>query len=211
MVGKPRWGWLVMILLLSSAALLMVFLAGAGQAILLRHCVWAAMAVCGLGGSSLILWWLLASGLSMGVRLGSAGAVVGALSILALGFELRGVTLDGVPLVQRRGSSEAGAELPQPHDDPWSNQRPPGERWPAQTTHLLQPRRHWRLDVGAGFAGFAVARGLAITQEQRGVYECVVAYDLRRGSEVWAYGDTARFADLRAGVGPRATPVIDGD
>jgi outer membrane protein assembly factor BamB len=40
--------------------------------------------------------------------------------------------------------------------------------------------------------------------------ECIVAYDLRRGSEIWAYGDSARFSSWRTGVGPRSTPVVDG-
>lgn len=36
----------------------------------------------------------------------------------------------------------------------------------------------------------------AITQERRGALECIVAYDLRRGTEIWAYGDSALFARL---------------
>ena len=43
------------------------------------------------------------------------------------------------------------------------------------------PRLVWRRPVGAGWSGFAVARGLAVTQEQRGNREMVVAYDLATG------------------------------
>ena len=117
--------------------------------------------------------------------------------------------MDGVPLFARRGAAEAGTELPAPHGDPWADLRRQDGGWPDPSDDLREPRRHWRLEVGAGFAGFAVAGALAITQEQRGPYECVVAYDLR-GREVWAYGDSARFVDLVAGVGPRSTPVVDG-
>jgi outer membrane protein assembly factor BamB len=173
--------------------------------------VLASAIVVGVGGSSLVLWWMLGSGLSVGVRLGGSGGLLGALSVVALGVQLRGFTLDGIPLLQWRDGTEAGTDLRLPHGDLWGDQRQRAQRWPQETPGLLQPRRHWQLDVGAGFAGFAVTQGLAITQEQRGPLESVVAYDLRLGSELWAYGDSTRFATLGMGIGPRATPAVDED
>jgi outer membrane protein assembly factor BamB len=70
------------------------------------------------------------------------------------------------------------------------------------------PRLVWRRRVGAGWSGFAVKDGLAITQEQRGGKEMVVAYGLSDGSPRWAHGDDAHYESTVAGQGPRATPTI---
>ncbi len=70
------------------------------------------------------------------------------------------------------------------------------------------PRLVWKQPVGAGWSGFAVARGIAVTQEQRGDQEMVVAYDLATGRPRWSHSDTARFESTVAGPGPRATPTI---
>jgi outer membrane protein assembly factor BamB len=70
------------------------------------------------------------------------------------------------------------------------------------------PRVVWRRPVGAGWSGFAVANGLAVTQEQRGEQEMVVAYRLIDGAPRWAHGDRAHYQTTVAGEGPRATPTI---
>jgi outer membrane protein assembly factor BamB len=72
------------------------------------------------------------------------------------------------------------------------------------------PRLIWRMPIGAGWSGFAIDRGLAITQEQRGPREMVVAYDLLTGKPVWSHGDAVRYDSVIAGDGPRATPTIAG-
>ncbi len=69
------------------------------------------------------------------------------------------------------------------------------------------PRELWRHPVGLGYGGFAVVGNLAVTQEQRGTQETVVAYDLRSGRERWADGNPARFSGSH-GDGPRATPSV---
>jgi outer membrane protein assembly factor BamB len=68
----------------------------------------------------------------------------------------------------------------------------------------------WRREVGAAWSGFAVAGGRAVTQEQHGAEERVVAYDLATGAPVWHHADAARYDTTLGGVGPRATPSIDG-
>jgi outer membrane protein assembly factor BamB len=77
--------------------------------------------------------------------------------------------------------------------------------WAAQP-----PRLVWRHPVGAAWSGFAVADGLAVTQEQRGSDEAVVAYDLHTGDVRWLHTDSERYATVVAGEGPRATPTISG-
>ena len=72
------------------------------------------------------------------------------------------------------------------------------------------PKQIWRIPVGAGWSGFAIDRGLAITQEQRGGNEMVVAYDLMTGAPRWSHGDALRYDSVIAGDGPRATPTISG-
>ena len=72
------------------------------------------------------------------------------------------------------------------------------------------PSPLWRQPLGEGWSGFAIADGMAVTQEQRGDFERVVAYELRSGRPLWSHADAARYATVIAGVGPRATPTIAG-
>jgi len=71
------------------------------------------------------------------------------------------------------------------------------------------PEEQWRHPVGLGWSGFAIVGDLAITQEQRGEQEAVVAYHRKTGVECWSHEDQARFRDAH-GDGPRATPTIFG-
>ena len=73
------------------------------------------------------------------------------------------------------------------------------------------PELVWRQPVGAGWSGFAVVRNAAITQEQEDEWEKVVCYDLRTGEEKWTHRDRARYYTSLGGLGPRATPTIDGE
>ncbi len=77
--------------------------------------------------------------------------------------------------------------------------------WATQPPKLL-----WRQPVGAGWAGFAVSSLIAVTQEQRGDEERVMAYDLRTGRPRWSHADKASHDSPLGGVGPRAVPAIDG-
>ena len=70
------------------------------------------------------------------------------------------------------------------------------------------PKLVWRRPIGAGWSGFAVAGGVAVTQEQRGSREMVVAYNLADGSPKWSHEDVAHYESTIAGEGPRATPTI---
>ena len=80
-----------------------------------------------------------------------------------------------------------------------------GRDWAAHPPKLI-----WKIPVGAGWSGFAIDRGLAITQEQRGGQEMVVAYDFLTGAPRWSHGDAIRYDSVIAGDGPRATPTIAG-
>jgi len=72
------------------------------------------------------------------------------------------------------------------------------------------PRELWRQPLGQAWSGFAISGGIAVTQEQRGAEERVVAYDVRTGRPLWSHADPARYETVIAGVGPRATPATFG-
>jgi outer membrane protein assembly factor BamB len=72
------------------------------------------------------------------------------------------------------------------------------------------PRQLWRQPLGQGWSGFAVSGGVAVTQEQRGDEERVVAYEAASGRPLWSHADRTRYETVIAGVGPRATPAISG-
>lgn len=86
----------------------------------------------------------------------------------------------------------------------------PGPRL-ARDWSSRPPRPLWRQPIGAAWSGFAVADGVAVTQEQRGDEEHVVAYEAATGRVLWSHADRARYATTIAGVGPRATPTIAGE
>jgi outer membrane protein assembly factor BamB len=75
---------------------------------------------------------------------------------------------------------------------------------------LTTPSEKWRHPIGGGYASFAVAGRLAVTIEQRGPSEVVVAYDLTDGQAAWQVAYDALFSETMGGDGPRATPTIAG-
>jgi outer membrane protein assembly factor BamB len=85
-------------------------------------------------------------------------------------------------------------------------ERPILTEWPINGLPRL-----WRIPCGGGYASFVVARGLAVTIEQRRDHEAVVAYDLDTGREVWAASYPAHFTEWMGGDGPRATPTCFED
>jgi outer membrane protein assembly factor BamB len=85
----------------------------------------------------------------------------------------------------------------------------PGPRL-ARDWSARPPRLLWRQPLGAGWSAFAVAGAVAVTQEQHGDDERVVAYDAASGRVLWRHSDPARYDTVIAGVGPRATPTIRG-
>ncbi len=72
------------------------------------------------------------------------------------------------------------------------------------------PVEVWRRAVGAGWSGFSVSGRRALTQEQHGQDEVVSCYDVLSGDLLWIHRDPARYDDPLAGLGPRATPTIEG-
>lgn len=188
----------------------------------------------------LLIWWTFFSGWSAGIRYGTvAGIVVGLVAFFAL-FRLDRFDGDMVPtrVVPRWAASKSdearqflkeAATAPTPAPAPreelleatpgdW-----PGFRGPAHDGIVggaplrtdwgtRAPKVLWKHPVGRGWSSFAVIGDLAFTQEQRdGVGECVVAYSVNDGRQVWIHQDPVQFTVVEAqgGNGPRATPQFD--
>lgn len=182
----------------------------------------------------LLLWWTCLSRARWRLRLGVTLGVVGALGTGAALFRMRGVSGDLVPILEWRwaksGRSANGPSTPATTgataEAPLRAQatRPdfPQFLGPDRNAILAgpaldpnwaarPPRELWRIKVGAGWSGFAIAGDRAITQEQDGGRELVACYDLLSGRPLWSHGDAARYDNPIGGVGPRATPTIAGD
>lgn len=73
------------------------------------------------------------------------------------------------------------------------------------------PKVIWQHPVGRAWSAFCVVGRYAITQEQRGEIECVVAYDAATGNEIWVHEDKALLSivDANGGPGPHGTPEFD--
>ena len=184
----------------------------------------------------LLLWLLLFSRLKWRVRLIGLAAFLSLIIVTSLSFRIRGFTGDVVPILEWRWSGSSASDLapmtpvdgtdravnldeteldalalsesyPQflgPNRDAVVTGTSLESDWEAQPPQLL-----WRRPVGEGWSGFAVSDGLAVTQEQSGDNETVVAYEFLTGKEVWRYSYPARYDSGLAGLGPRATPTLD--
>jgi outer membrane protein assembly factor BamB len=70
------------------------------------------------------------------------------------------------------------------------------------------PEVVWRREIGAGWSGVAVARGLALTLQQTDEGESLVALRLNTGQPVWEVTVPGRHLHPLGGLGPRSTPTI---
>jgi len=226
---RPRWWPALAILLLGAASLVDAWLLKDTDR---QFRVLQTVQTVALVVLTLLLWLLFASRLPRRVRLAVLGVVV-ALAILGRAlFRIRGVTGDVVPILEPRWTRHDAPPLPGPPAASAGGDRAsalprlvgdypqflgPRRDGTLPDLHLARdwtghpPRRLWRRRIGAGWSAFAVAGTLAVTQEQRGDEEFVVAYELATGKPVWSHGDKARYETTIAGIGPRATPtIVDG-
>lgn len=177
-------------------------------------------------GVLLGVWWLFFSRASRRWRWGVIGALLAGCVVMAGLVRIRGVSGDLLPIVEFRwmqhetppaipARADATTQRSEPamHPDfpqflgPERNGVLPGPR--LDTNWLAHPPEVvWRQKVGAAWSGFAIVGDLALTQEQRGENECVVAYELTTGKQFWQHGDKVRYHTTIAGKSPRATPTV---
>jgi outer membrane protein assembly factor BamB len=137
-------------------------------------------------------------------------------------FRYRGLTGDLEPIFEPRFGgrvtpvSADAAHLGAPGRDfpqflgPERNATVRGVRL-ARDWEARPPRLVWRREVGGGWSGFAVSGDVAVTQEQRGEEEHVVARDVSTGERRWRVLHGRTFISAIAGDGPRATPTVTRD
>lgn len=176
---------------------------------------------------TMLVWWTFLSRAPKRLRLTVTFALVGVMIAGATLFRLRGMSGDMMPILELRWTHNTLPSPVAPHSSspilqdsntPTASSFPqfygpnrdgvlPG---PMLDTNWLAhpPVVLWRQKVGAGWSGFAVVGELAVTQEQHGNEECVVARELISGRERWRHSDTARYNSTIAGEGPRATPTV---
>ncbi|MBI1841504.1 MAG: PQQ-like beta-propeller repeat protein [Verrucomicrobia bacterium] len=174
--------------------------------------------------AALVIWLMFFSGMRWRWRL---SVFAGMLAVFALGascFRIRGVSGNLVPILEPRwarrdwaapvpsapvhpaSSVPGAADYPQflgPNRNAVLDGPRFGTNWIARPPVLL-----WRQPVGTAWSGFVVSGAFAITQEQRGDEEMVIAYDLPTGRVLWTHSDRTRYFTDLAGEGPRANPAV---
>ncbi|MFM7517052.1 MAG: PQQ-binding-like beta-propeller repeat protein [Pirellula sp.] len=70
------------------------------------------------------------------------------------------------------------------------------------------PKELWRRPIGAGWSGFAIADGIAVTLEQVDEQESLTALSLVDGQTLWQVKRPGRHFHALGGLGPRSTPTI---
>ena len=175
-----------------------------------------------------LLWFLLGSGHPWWLRLGVPLAAVAGVWLFFSFFELVAVSGNIIPRFALRSSETADRTLGRlgdrrgavdlltttPDDfpqflGPHRSAALAGPRL-ARDWQATPPELVWRREIGAGWSGFAVVAGHALTLEQRGDNELVTCYDVDTGEVAWSHSVEGRFEDTMAGIGPRSTPTVDG-
>ncbi len=223
-----RWWPLAVIAVLALSAMIVIWVWPEVQ----RQQRYERSAItCMAAGAGAFVWFLFFSRVTWRKRLTVIAAGILLVAVFAASFRIRGVSGDLLPIFELRWKTKpsfvttgqgtesggvtnatarpAAGEFLQFYG-PKRNaiiENPILETdWVAHPPKLL-----WKQAVGAGWSGFAVKDGLAITQEQRGANEYVACYDVLTGQTVWAHTDNSRYESPLAGEGPRATPTIVGE
>lgn len=179
---------------------------------------------------SLLVWFVRESGQPAAVRWGLLGGIAAAVVAGVATLRVERVSGDLIPRFAWKWSHSRDRLLPR--DEPAVN--PAGDRgggaWKpdeqADFPRFLGPHGDasfegiaipatadafteiWRRPIGAGWGGFTVCDGHAVTLEQRGDEEVVACYSLETGSPEWTATVKARHETVLGGVGPRSTPTI---
>ena len=170
-------------------------------------------------------WFVFFSRFQRRARFGIAGLVIGLVATFLGLFRIDHFGGDMQPSFAWRfgTATEAPLEVPTTSTEvdlttttPWDFPQFLGPQRAAAVDVALArdwesrpPKRLWKQPIGAGWSGFAVVNGYAITQEQRGALESVSCYELETGALLWSHSIEQHYNTLIAGEGPRSTPTID--
>ncbi|HWB12031.1 MAG TPA: PQQ-binding-like beta-propeller repeat protein [Pirellulales bacterium] len=193
----------------------------------------ATISACLLVGGMLVLWAVFGTGRSWAVSFSWLVAVIAGGTALAASLRVDGFSGNLVPrftwrwsprpdesLVDREAekpldkhAAAADLSVTSEHDFPQflGKNRDATTEAPSfdsdWTAH--PPQLAWKKPIGAGWSAFAVVGDYAVTQEQRGKYECITCYSLGQGELLWTHTDEGRFSKTLSGDGPRSTPTVD--
>jgi outer membrane protein assembly factor BamB len=81
-------------------------------------------------------------------------------------------------------------------------------------TEFASIKEAWHVKIGSGNSGICVHGKIAFVCFTRNNQECVVAYSIADGREIWKRKfdvKTPEFMDLEFGLGPHSTPMIRND
>lgn len=175
---------------------------------------------------TLLVWYLFFSGFSKSLRLTTWLLGIGCVVIFFLVFRIEDVTGNLIPRftlrwanapdedMQQPIATETTADLATTTPDDFPQFLGPKrlaavdqiQLNPNWSTH--SPRQIWQQGIGAGWSGFAVVNGFAVTMEQRGSNELTTCYDVQSGDLVWSHAIRTRHNTKMGGTGPRSTPTI---
>jgi len=175
---------------------------------------------------TMLIWFVVHSVYPAKARYGTAIGVVVVVGVLASILRIRHVSGDLVPVLAFRWSADADELLEKPkvvagevdlvtateHDSPQflgPNRNAIFTGITLSRDWSVPPRQLWRSPIGAGWSGFAVVNGFAVTMEQRGEEELVTCYEVSTGQLRWWNARTGRHHSILGGAGPRSTPTID--
>ena len=191
-----------------------------------RNIITLILAFAGL--MSVLVWFLRESGHPLRLKKGVAWGLLVAVAVACAALRIERVSGDLVPEFAWRWSPSRDRLLPQGAQPVAAA----GERaaWQPEATsdfpQFLGPQGDagidavavpasgeayaevWRRKIGAGWSGFAVCDGHAVTLEQRGDEEVIACYTLAGGAPEWSVAVPARHETVLGGVGPRSTPTI---
>lgn len=176
---------------------------------------------------TLLVWFVAFSAYSKLARLGTAAAVILAVVLTAVMCRIDHVSGDLIPVLAFRWRADPDEVLEKltaaggvvdlatttEHDfpqflGPQRNLTVPGVTLNRNWVNN-PPKLAWRSSIGAGWSGFAVVNGFAVTMEQRGEEELVTCYEASTGGLQWYHAVRTRHRTILGGVGPRSTPTID--
>lgn len=220
---RPRW-WLLLVILAAGAVACFVLWFVPHRSRQHFNLNIARVILFTLG--ALLVWLFVFSRLRWRVRWVVAACGIAVAGLPAAAFRIRGVDGDLVPILEFRWAHRDLAKPAATDGNIPANRLPGAADFPqflgpnrngvlagprlATNWTARPPAQLWRQPVGAAWSGFVVAGATAITQEQRGSDEVVVAYDLATGRALWSHADPVRYFTTLAGEGPRATPAIAG-
>ncbi len=185
-----------------------------------------------LMGLILLVWFMFLSGYTWRTRLMSLTALLIAGGLYFSVFEIAGFTGNMLPIFRLRSwalqkvapvgdlpkaagntvdltttTPEDFCQFLGPNRDEAIENVKLARNWDTHPPKLL-----WKQPIGdgrdAGWSGFSIVNGYAVTLEQRDDEELVTCYEVKTGKLQWQHGHKARYSFFIAGTGPRSTPTI---